>query len=900
MPVSAGTHLGPYEVISPAGAGGMGEVYRARDTRLGRDVAIKVLPPHLASSPELRARLDREAKSISSLQHPNICTLFDIGHQDGIDYLVMEFLEGETLAARLKKGSLPTDQLLKIAVEIADALDKAHRHGIVHRDLKPGNVMLTRSGAKLMDFGLAKPAALTPTAPSGSLPAFTAAVTQSSPQSPITVAGTMVGTFQYMSPEQIEGHEADSRSDIFAFGAVLYEMATGRRAFEGKSQLSVASAILEKDPDRVSVLQPTSPPALEHLVERALAKNPDDRWQSARDMKAQLEWIAVAGSKANIPAIGAQRRRVHQALVIATAGAAAVLALTLGLAYWRASERKHVLRTHVLPPAGSGFNFLASSIGPPVISPDGTKIVFAAREASGRQMLWVRSLDSVAPRVLTSTDGATFPFWAPDSRFVGFFADGKLKKIDVTGGPPQALADVVNGRGGSWSRTGIIVYSPSPTSVLMRISAAGGNAAQVTTFEKQRGENSHRWPDFLPDGEHFLFFGRSGKGIDQTGIYIGSLSGGSHRLLFAHDSNAIHVEPGYLLYVRDRVLVARRFSTQKLEFTGEPIPLAEGVATNGAVFRAILGASPSVLVFQGGNTSSGWQLAWHDRSGKLLGSVGENAAYLWPAISPDGKKAVAAVVDPRVGTPDLWIFDLVRGTRTRLTFEPGQETNPIWSPDGGTIFFAADYGGSFGIHKKVTTGLRPSEVVIDTDAEERPFSICSDGQHLAYTRNDPSGKTRADIWVMPLVEGGKPAPLLAGEFEEVIPIFSPDCRWLAYSANDSGRMEVYITSFPEASGKWQISTNGAVNARWRSDGKEVLFISQDDGRVFAVDIRVAGGQLEMGTPRPLFQVNAMPGPMGPFALHPDGRRLLINATLGKDSGEPLTVIYNWTESLPKQ
>jgi serine/threonine protein kinase/Tol biopolymer transport system component len=899
MPLSTGTQLGPYEVLSPAGAGGMGEVYRARDTRLGRDVAIKVLPPHLASSPDLRARLDREAKAISSLQHPHICTLFDIGHQDGVDYLVMEFLEGETLADRLKKGPLPTDELLRIAIQVADALEKAHRQGIVHRDLKPGNVMLTRSGAKLMDFGLAKPAVLGASAPSGSLPAFTAAMTQSSPASPITAAGTVVGTYQYMSPEQIEGREADARSDIFSFGAVLYEMATGRRAFEGKSQLSVASAILEKDPDRLSVLQPTTPPALEHLIERSLAKDPDDRWQSAHDIRAHLEWIALAGSKAGVPALGVQRRHRRLHILIALAAVMTLVALAFAAAYFRvASQPQPVLTTAVLPPPGSSFSFLANSIGPPVVSPDGSKIAFSARDARGRQVLWIRALDALSSRMLTGTDGATYPFWAPDSRFLGFFADNKLKKIDVNGGPPQALADVSNARGGSWNQQGMILFTVSPTAPLLKVSAAGGNAVPATTFDKSRAENSHRWPFFLPDGDHFLFFCRSGKGLENTGIYMASLATGEHHLLFPHDSNAIYVEPGFILYVRDRTLLARPFDAGKRQFTGEPVPVAEQVSVNNAVFRGILSASSQLLVYQGGESSSGWQLAWYDQDGKNTGTVGSPAAYLWPSISPDGKKVVAAIINPQTGNPDLWIFDLLRETRTRFTFEPGAESSPLWSPDGNTIFYTADYGGTIGLYKKPANGLRPSEKIFDSEAAERSTSVCRNGQYLAYMHTAADGKSGVDAYALPLTGDPKPFPVVATEFDDVGPMFSPDCRWVAYSSNDSGRMEVYITSFPEPAGKWQVSTSGGSNAHWRSDGKQLFFISQDEGRLYNVDVNASGDQLQLGTPRPLFQVNAMPGTMGPFDLHPDGKRLLMNASLAQDTGEPLIVIYNWQQTLP--
>src|SRR5208282_5999725 len=514
MVLTPGTKLGPYEIRSALGAGGMGEVYSALDTRLDRRVAIKVLAGHLSSSPELKQRLEREARAISALNHPSICQLYDIGSQDGIDFLVMEFLEGETLADRLRKGALPMGELLKIGIAISDALAVAHRQGIIHRDLKPGNIMLTRGGAKLMDFGLAKPLGLQAAAPgSGTAPSFTAAPTMSgaSPLSPLTAAGSIVGTIQYMSPEQIEGREADARSDIIAFGAVLYEMATGNRPFLGKSQISMASSILEKDPEPISALKPESPRAVEHVVSCCLHKNPEERFQTAQDIKLELQWIASGGSAvASAPSPAApppslRRERLGWAIALV---AAVVIGLAGGTFLLHPTRPSRALHTTLNPPEKNIFNLAGDAAGPPVLSPDGASLAFTATGSDGKSLLFVRPMDSAEARLLPGTEGAIFPFWSPDSRSLGFFANGKLKTIEVNGGAPQAVCDAQLGRGGAWGENGVIVFSASPTSPVMRVSAGGGAPAPLTTIDAAQ-HTSHRWPFFLPDGRHFLYLALS-------------------------------------------------------------------------------------------------------------------------------------------------------------------------------------------------------------------------------------------------------------------------------------------------------------------------------------------------------------------------------------------------------
>ncbi|HUP49736.1 MAG TPA: protein kinase, partial [Thermoanaerobaculia bacterium] len=575
MPVTPGVRLGPYEIVAPIGAGGMGEVYRARDTRLDRTVAVKVLSAEFANDAQVRLRFEREAKTISSLSHPHICTLHDVGAHEGRDFLVMEYLEGESLADRLSRGPLPLEQALTVAVQIADALDKAHRRGIVHRDLKPGNIFLTRTGAKLLDFGLAKnwAAALGPQA--------SVLETQ---QKPITEQGTIVGTFHYMAPEQLEGKEADARSDIFAFGAVLYEMLTGRRAFGGKSKVSIIAAILEHDPPPITTLQPMSPPPLERLIRTCLAKDPDDRWQTAHDVGLELRWIAESGA-VTLPVASRRRER----WLAAGLGLAAALAAVLGALWYRAANQPlEIVASSLVAPEDADFAFDLSGMA---LSPDGRKIAFPARNAAGSVQIWVRRLSDAAAQPLAGTDGAHAPFWSPDGRTLGFFASGKLKRIDASGGPPQSLADAQNGRGGAWGTDDVIVFTPSTGGALYRIAASGGTPVAITELDQKTGESTHRWPFLFPDGEHVLFLAGGQLSTERQGSKIDavSLKTGKRTHLVDSSAGAIYAWPGYLLFRREQTLVAQRFDVRTLKPSGEAFPIAEGIPannTNAAIFSA--------------------------------------------------------------------------------------------------------------------------------------------------------------------------------------------------------------------------------------------------------------------------------------------------------------------------
>ena len=676
MALASGTKLGPYEIQSPLGAGGMGEVYRGRDTRLDRTVAVKILPAHLSDNPEAKQRFDREARAISSLNHPNICTLYDVGHQGGVDYLVMEFLEGESLADRLTKGPLPLELVLKYGIEICEGLEKAHKTGVIHRDLKPGNIMLTKAGAKLMDFGLAK-AATASTPPSSSL---TMTISGPSADQPLTARGTIVGTFQYMSPEQIEGKEADARSDIFALGAVLYEMATGKRAFAGKTQASIVAAILASEPQPISLMQPMAPPALDRVVKVCLAKDPDERFQTAHDLKLQLRWLSEGGSQAGVPApVAAKRKNRERALVTALVLCtllAAVGVVGSVLFSKKADSLRRVVRAQIAPPTHYSFTPVGIS-NHIVISPDGSSVAFIAA-GEGKQFLWVRPLSAVTAQPLAGTDGASYPFWSPDSKFLGFFAGGKLKKVEASGGVVQTICDAAFGRGGSWNRDGVILFSPGIHDVIFRVSDGGGTPTPVTKIKKPGAFAGARWPYFLPDGRHFLYLGHEGD--EQRGkLYAASLDSPEPKLVLDENTSAEYAN-GYLFFKKDENLVAQPFDAQRISLTENPVPIASKL--DYSTFRALGSFSVStngVLVYRN-SYESPEQFVWLDRTGKQLGTVGEAGNYGEPVLSPDGRTAVFYRTDPAdVSKGDLWRMDTQHGTVSRVTFEAGSYSTAVWS-----------------------------------------------------------------------------------------------------------------------------------------------------------------------------------------------------------------------------
>jgi len=905
MMLGAGTKLGPYEITGAIGAGGMGEVYRARDTRLGRDVAIKILPQHLTEKADARQRFEREARAVSSLNHPHICTLYDIGHQDGTDFLVMELLDGETLAKRLEKGSLATAELLRVGIEIADALEKAHRQGILHRDLKPSNIMLTKGGAKLMDFGLAK------AADGGGAPilsSLTQSLNPAAKTTPVTAEGTIVGTFQYMSPEQMEGREADARSDIFSFGAVLFEMATGKRAFEGKTTASVIAAILEREPPPISSVQPMSPPTLDRTVRICLAKDPDERFQSAHDVKLQLEWIRDAGSQAGVPAPVVAHRKHRERIVWVAVALLTIIAALLAYGYVaRAPQPARAIVSEISAPSNANFAFGGNVAGPPAISPDGQRLAFSAIGSDGKQRLWVRPLNAATAQPLEGTDGGTFPFWSPDGRYLGFFANGKLNRIDASGGPVLAIADASNGRGGSWAPDGTILFTPDTISPLYRVPASGGTPQPVTKLNAPLHEISHRWPQFLPDGKHFLFFSAHGNVSHNNAAYAASLDGGQAKLLVRNDSNAVYAPPGYLLFVRQGTLVAQRFDAGSLRLTGEAMPLAEHAGANLALWHGVFAVSENgILAYQAGNAvGENGRLLWFDRSGKQIAETGTPGYFTAAGLSPDGSKLAAEVGIPGASGFNIWVFDLARGIPTRLTFSSSTDGAPCWSPDGKTIAFVSDRGGQLHLYQKAADGTGTTLPLVEDSAEEDNPSFSSDGRYLIFERLAATPGSHQEIWALPLFGDRKAFPVVQSpQFDVAGPAISPDGKWLAYVSHQSGLEEIYIVPFGKGTGKWEVTNSGgrgATRPRWRHDGRELFFLSLDN-KLMSAEIAEQGTSLVVGKVAPLFQANPVFSSHlhWPYDVSADGKKFVVATQIVQETSGSLTLVTNWPALLKKR
>ena len=900
MPLVSGSKLGPYEIVAPLGAGGMGEVYRARDTRLGRDVAIKIIPNEMAADAARKQRFEREAKIISGLNHPNICVLHDVGSQDGLDYLVMECVEGETLAKRLEKGALTQEQVLKYGSQIADALDRAHRNGIVHRDLKPGNIMLAAGAVKLLDFGLAKPAVVLNGATVSGLAMST---------SPVTQEGTIVGTFQYMSPEQVEGKELDGRSDIFSLGAVLYEMLTGQRAFPGKSPLSVASSILEKEPVSIVSVKPLTPSSFERAIRRCLAKDPEDRWQTARDLAIELKWIADSGSSAGAAApprkVGVTSREVILTIALVLALGAATI---LGFLYKeRPAADAHVTRTYIKPRGTSGFIFSGDQKGF-ALSPDGRNIAYVAATptADSKSVLWIRPLDSMEARMLPGTEAAAFPFWSADSRNIGFFAGGKLKRIDSQGGPPATICDAPDGRGGSWNQQGDIVFSPTVNSPIYRVSASGGPITQLTTQNSSDNETTHRWPWFLPDGRHFIFLAGSTftpRESSTNSIRMGSLDSKEVKHLLRSHYQAMYAS-GNLLFLRQSSLMAQPFDETRFELTGEAVPIAEQVREDTSIAHAWFAPSANGQLLYAEGAAKERQLVWFDRSGNRIGGVPGADAYGGVALSPDGKK-VAYYLD---GTGfDVWVFDIARGVKTPLTFgtSSGQgNLYPVWSPDGKYVAYTSFRDGKYGLYQKSADGSGGETQLLEgSDHFRVPTSWSADGKFLVY-HEGVSGGTYANgvpggwsIWILPLFGDRKTYPFLQSSFSAREATFSPDGKWLAYCSNESGEYRVYVVPFPGPGGKWQVSRGDGRGPLWRSDGKELYYLSADN-KLLAVTVDASGTTLSAGDAHVLFDSQSY-GVFARYYNSADGQRFVV-VYEGSQPSSTLTFISNWTAELKKK
>jgi serine/threonine protein kinase/Tol biopolymer transport system component len=863
--LEAGTLLGPYRILRALGSGGMGTVYQAEDTRLRRKVAIKLLRSCAASKPGMRQRFKREAQAISALNHPHICALHDIGSQDGADYLVMEHLEGETLAARLRKGALPFPAAIAIAAQVADALGAAHGKGIVHRDLKPENIMLTAAGPKILDFGLAKVVAE---------PVVSGASTVTQTQ-PLTTKGSIIGTLPYMAPEQVEGRGCDNRTDIFAFGLVLYEMLAGRRAFAQNTKAGLIAAVIASDPD-LGPIRTAANPQFERLLRGCLEKEPAKRWQSILDVKRLLEWPVEA------PMADTGRRWLPWVL----AAAAAASAWMIGAGYvHQAAEPAIPLRSSI-----DLADFDGGPAETPAVSPDGSQLAYLARDGAGVQSLRIRRFDKDSAAALPETDGAKSPFWSADGRWIGFLADGKLLKIRASGGRPQKIAEVSTLGNAAWSTTGDIVFSMGSRTPLYHVHESGGAPRQITKLDLSRRENSHRKPVFLPNGKQFLFIARcSDRGNDA--LYLGSLNSGKSAPMAAIHSNVEYVparaeHPAALLYVRDGVLVSQGFEGKSL--TGEPATVVDGVRylTAGSLAAFTASADGRVLVY--GSIAAGQStLAWFDRSGRKVGELSPAGAYTQPRVSPDGSRVAFSQPDKRTGNRDIWTIEVAGGATSRLTSNPANDWFPVWSPDSKQILFGSDRQGGVGMKPFLKTALDAgvAETALEFGAslgEASPTDWSRTGWMAFNGFPQPGG--RPDIWVMSAAKG-KAFSFLGTEFSEGIPQFSPDGKWIAYVSNETGRSEVYIRPFREGSAgandRIQVSTGGGDFPAWSKNGNELFFVS-NDMNLKQVDLRHPGPIRSPGA-NTLFKVcpgtglNALQG-IGavwehPYDVAPDGRFL---------------------------
>ena len=880
--ISTDTIIGQYSVVSKIGEGGMGVVWRARDTKLGRDVAIKVLPAAFSENSERLRRFEQEAQAAGALNHPNILVIFHIGTHEGAPYIVSELLEGERLRQRMGGAPLPQRKALDYALQIARGLAAAHEKGIVHRDIKPDNVFVTNDGrVKILDFGLAK---LTG-----------ASDAQSQTEVPTrkvnTDPGTVMGTMGYMSPEQLKGQAADHVSDIFSFGAILYEMLSGKRAFRGDSMAETMSAILREDPPDLSETNKTISPALERVVHHCLEKNPAERFHSARDLAFALESVSDLSGSGSAQATASaplSATRNHERLVWITLTVVLLLAAAgaLFVTYFRKpAADTRVFKLSISLPEHTSSGSLA-------VSPDGRWLAFAAA-TGGKNQLWIRQLDALTAQPLPGTEGAEYPFWSPDSRVLGFFAGGKLKKIPSSSGPVQTLCDVGTGQGGTWNRDGVIVFGAVAFG-LYRVSATGGEATQLRTYDRAHQESVYHSPFFLPDGRHFLYYIQSGR-KDTRGIYLGSLDDDVKQRVLDADQNAVYAPSGYLLFVREGTLLAQPFDAKELRLSGEAIPVAERVGSNPNFSRGNFSVSDNgVLVYDSSLNRQGKQLVWVDRGGKPLGSLGAaGSTIIW--LSPDEKRVGIDRFDSQTGTYDLWIQDFAGDPASRFTFDPADDIYPVWSPDGGRIVWASNREGVHDLYQKAASGAGQDELLLKSDYRKFPTDWSRDGRFIVYYEINP--KTKRDIWILPVDRSQKPFPFLQTEANEAGAQLSPDGRWIAYASDESGSYEVYVRSFPDARARWQVSTKGGVGPHWRRDGKELFYYSAD-GKLMSAEVK-SGTSFEAGAPVALFEFRSGNGVpfIAPFTAAADGQRFLLNTLVDESGGSPLTIVLNWTAGL---
>jgi serine/threonine protein kinase/Tol biopolymer transport system component len=889
-----GKTISHYEVTAKIGEGGMGEVYRARDTKLGRDVAIKVLPAAFSADAERLRRFEQEAQAAGALNHPNILVIFHIGTHESAPYIVSELLEGETLRERMAGAALPQRKAIDYGLQTARGLAAAHAKGIVHRDLKPENLFVTNDGrVKILDFGLAK---LTGTGDG----------TQSQTEAPTrkvnTDPGVVMGTMGYMSPEQLKGQRADHRSDIFSFGAILYEMLSGKRAFRGESMAETMSAILREDPPDLSESNKTISPALERVVHHCLEKNPEERFHSASDLAFAIESLSgmatssgqtmtdgtIATKRGEL--VGMSRLFDDARLAWIVAGVflvALVTALGLALFYFRQpSPESQVTRLSIDLPKGAS----ASRLNVPLLalSPDGRRLVFTAVDSAGKRQLLLRPLDSFSSQPLAGTDGAYWPFWSPDGRYIAFFVDNKLKKLNTGTGVVESICQAPRGFGGDWNRNGIILFSDGL--VLSRVNSAGGNAEVATELDPSHGETSHVFPSFLPDGKHYLL---RIVGRESDGIYVGSLDSKERKLLIpltrdgANGTRAFYSPQGYILYAINRTtLLGQAFDPVRLEVQGEPFRIDENVIVTGGGSARFTVSANGVLAFIQGGEGDTVQLTWCDRSGKRLNQAGPAAPWTEFSLSPDERFAAVIRRDPS-NYNSLWLLDLVKSATSRFVTE-GDNFTPVWSPDSKQIVFSSVRNALPKLYLKPLAGNVPEERLLESDYCF-PTSWSPDGRSLIYWTSAP--QTSRDLWLLPLSGDRKPQPLLQTKATEQSGRVSPDGNWLAYESDESGGSEVYVTQFPQPARSWRISTNGGAQPRWRGDGKELFFVAGN--KLMATSVG-SGAEFQAGTPQPLFEIEGVN-----YAPTKDGQRFLVSVVTEKAPAPPINVVLNWTAGLKR-
>ena len=897
MPLTAGNRLGAYEIVAALGAGGMGEVYQARDTRLGREVAIKSLPDLALGDPERIARFEREAQILGSLNHPHIATLYGLEESDGARFLVMELVDGGTLADRLARGKLSLPVALGIARQVAEALEAAHDKGIVHRDLKPANIALSGSGqVKILDFGLAK---ALDRHPDDQVTALAA-----------TQTGVVLGTAAYMSPEQARGASIDKRSDIWAFGCVLYELLTGRHPFPGRTITDTIAAIITTDPDWTA-LPPETPRQIRWLARRCLEKDPRRRLHDIADARIELEDAAAepagsdqrAATSSGTPTSAAAWKRDLVAWSLAGAGLLALLWSVLGTRNADATGETPPVTAAVMLQDGLNVS-LGNPPGRLALSPDGSKLAIVAADAPDRTMLWIRPLDSRLAQPLAGTENASFPFWSPDGRSIAFLASGKLKKIDVAGGAPVTLADAALPSRGTWNKDDVILFTPAGGSPIYRVSASGGTPAQLTTLDAAAGDAQHWYPSFLPDGHHFLYFvvGSRARGMtDPRAIYIGSLDPDeAPKLLVEGGSNAVYAN-GHVVYLREGTLVARPFDPDRLEFTGEALPIVEQVQIAGAGTTGVAGAfsvsDAGLLAYQTGFQVRS-QLAWFDRTGREIGKLGDLADYADVSLSPEGSRAAVSVLDPALGTRDVWIYDVVRKLRERFTFNPGDDFAPVWSrPDGARIFFSSRRQASIHLYQQPSRG-GDEELLYEDALGKFASHVSPSGSHLVYIAGGGIIR-RSDLWAVSLDKHRKAFPILDSAFVESHAQVSRDGRWLAYMADESDQFQVYVRPFPGPGDKTQVSPAGGGWPRWSHDGSEIVYLAPDN-TLMSVPVSARGSVFIPGEARKLFRIQPRRGSRldaYPYDLSPDSQRILVNMHVEEATSAPITLIVNWPATL---